>query len=224
MIIAAALCWYDEEPRILRRCIMSLAGIADVLVALDGPYADYPTASPESPLDQRDAIEGAASDAGIEIVALSWPGLTQAAKRTALYREAARRADWLLIIDADETLHVNDATELRARLTPAHDAASIVVITDEHAAPYARLIRSMDDLTCGPVHHGALSATDDGERVCIADRRGEVMHSKPRPRRARVDDVSDLAIIINHTDDRPQPRIDAKCEYIAERTRLGRDQ
>lgn len=215
--IAAALCWYDEEPRILRRLVQSLAGNVDMLVSMDGAYLDYP-GELTSPREQRDAMRSTIRN---EIVQPR--RTTQVGKRTALYRCAAEAADWILIIDADEELTVTDLRELRRRLD-GFDAATVLVQTGTARATHPRLIRSMDAITCGPEYHGMLSATDeDGRRVCIRDRREIIMGEHPRPRRAREVDVSDLVTIINHTDDRPDERKAAKREYVHRRTKAGRD-
>ena len=43
MIVTAALCWWNELPEDLDRCIRAAALIADRVVALDGAYRRYPT-------------------------------------------------------------------------------------------------------------------------------------------------------------------------------------
>lgn len=220
--IAAALCWYDEDPRILRRLVRSLAGNVDILVTLDGPYLDYP-AGRVSPLEQGAAIQQDARLAMLPHDSMIPVADTQTGKRTHLYQHAAMQADWILIIDADEELRVTDPRELRRRLD-GFDAATVLVQTGAACAVHPRLIRSMDAITCGPEYHGMLSATgEDGRRVCIRDRRELIMGEHPRPRRAREVDVSDLVTIINHTDDRPEPRIAAKREYVKRRRAAGRD-
>lgn len=223
-VIAAVLAWYDEEPRVLERMVASLTGVADVLVSLDGPYADYPHERIVSPSEQRCALDSACRDAGIEHRALTVTSAeTQAAKRTRLYRAAAEAADWLLIIDADEEMRCEGAA-IRWELGHDYDAASVAVRTGDGIDCQPRLIRALRDITCGPEYHGMLSATDDdGRRVCIRDRRSIIMDSRPRPRRARTLDVAGIAEIINHTSDRPAERIAAKREYINRRTQSSRD-
>jgi hypothetical protein len=49
------------------------------------------------------------------------------------------------------------------------------------------------------------------------------MGENPRPRRSRELDATGMATIMNHTTDRPAPRIDAKREYVKRRAAADRD-
>jgi hypothetical protein len=66
--IVAALAWYREPPEFLDRLVRSLAGLVDVLVALDGAWALFPDAEPHSTLAEGMALhEAGALDAGVAV-------------------------------------------------------------------------------------------------------------------------------------------------------------
>src|SRR5207247_1053795 len=46
--VTAALCWWNEKPEDLARCVRGVANIADRIVALDGAYVRYPGATVRS--------------------------------------------------------------------------------------------------------------------------------------------------------------------------------
>jgi hypothetical protein len=111
--ITAVLCWYDEPPTHLGRCVRSLAGICDRLVALDGAWQPYPGAEARSPMSQVVAINMARQDAELLGIPIRpdkvWP--SQIAKRDAAMRYAiAEGSDWILVIDADEYIAPVDLT------------------------------------------------------------------------------------------------------------------
>ena len=229
-IIVAALCWYDEPVHSLNRCIDSLAGFADKLVSMDGPYAHYPSVAKVSHPWQRMALAEAAQVNDIEHAVAKMPdGATQAGKRTALYRHAASlagRSGWVLIIDADEELTGDylAAIDELARIGAGFDAATVTSVTSGAASAQPRLLRAMDAITCGPEYHGMLSASDpNGTRVRIRDRREILEREHPRPRRAREIDLGKMLTITNHTNDRPDERKKAKREYVRRRTLDGVD-
>lgn len=227
--IAAALCWYDESPDMLARCVASLAGFADIIVSLDGPYSHFPHATRRSPDEQHRAIYEAAREHRIPHAPLCHPAepMTQTEKRTTLYRAAASMAGangWLLIIDADERLTDRGARASLERSGAGFDAATVLVKTRGTDAPHPRMIRAHNLLTCGPQYHGMLSATgEDGRRICIRDRREFIMSEHPRPRRSRELDLSRQLEIHNDTDNRPDARKAAKREYIRRRMADGID-
>lgn len=123
MKIYALLSFYDEKPDDLTRCVRSLKGFADCLVALDGAYATFPDARAMSPYDQLRALGDAAYQSVDAYKVTSpykpWAG-GEVEKRAALF-ELARRAgatpdDWFLIIDGDMELasYTPEARELLA--------------------------------------------------------------------------------------------------------------
>lgn len=116
--IAAALCWYDETPAFLGRCVASVAGLADILVTADGGWRCYPDARGSSPPEQQEALRAAADNCGILQVAIDGdaPWDSQVEKRKMLMDVCGKVADWTLVIDADEYLTEVDAAEVRRRL------------------------------------------------------------------------------------------------------------
>lgn len=105
MKIVGALPWYDEQPSWLDRCVRSLAGVVDELVAIDGRWDLYDDAAPIlSHFEQEIAISKAAHAVGIESEvwkpARVWP--SQVAKRAELMRICSEKGDWIFVIDADE--------------------------------------------------------------------------------------------------------------------------
>ena len=105
MKIIAALPWYDEQPSWLDRCVRSLAGVADELVAVDGRWDLYDDTAPIlSHFEQEVAISRAAYAVDIESEvwkpARTWT--SQVAKRAELMRICSEKGDWIFVIDADE--------------------------------------------------------------------------------------------------------------------------
>jgi hypothetical protein len=110
------LSWFDEPPDDLVRCVASLprAGI-DHVVAVDGPYEDFPHRLVSSPPGQQAAIRAAAYSAGIgltlHVPRVAWAG-NEIAKRTFMHRLALAVTGalddtgpiWHLVIDADEVI------------------------------------------------------------------------------------------------------------------------
>lgn len=166
--IAAALCWFDEESDALERCASSLAGVADVLVALDGRWMLFPHERSSSPIEQVVALRRAAESAGVQYVAETalyaglWP--SQVAKRAALMRIARDQADWVLVIDADESIESCDVDELRSALdTTELDVARVKThrIGDGVRTQFGnprRLYRSSTGVTVERVHNGYRAA------------------------------------------------------------------
>lgn len=117
MVITAALCWWNELPADLERCIAGAANIADRVMALDGAYRRYPGASVRSDERQHDAIRRAAKKAGMECKILVpdtlWAG--QVEKRSYLLAMAAIGSDWIVTLDADHVIST-DRKAVRAEL------------------------------------------------------------------------------------------------------------
>jgi len=103
--VVAALPWYDEQPSWLDRCVRSLAGVVDELIAVDGRWDLYDDGAPIlSHFEQEIAISRAAYASGIECTVWK-PGrvwASQVAKRAVTMELAAELGDWVLVIDADE--------------------------------------------------------------------------------------------------------------------------
>lgn len=119
MIVTAALCWWNEQPEDLERCVLGMADVADRVVALDGAYRRYPTATARSSDAEVEAIRETAKKVGIECVILQpdalWAG--QVEKRSYLLAAATVNSDWIATVDADHVIHANreDVRKLLAR-------------------------------------------------------------------------------------------------------------
>jgi hypothetical protein len=214
--IAAVLCWYDEPVEALRRCVESL-GWCDMLVEADGPweYFDGPVTSPP---EQRQALNEACSAVGLPQITLThherYP--SQVAKRDRLYREAAREADWIFIIDGDE--YVERVFDIRAALAGVQEDA-VVVGCDTHSylragrvirrdEPHRRLFRTAGGLSVQEAHNGIV--TDDGRWL-------------GGPRRIAKEPAADLqnVLMIRHEHwSRPMERNQRSATYYRERSRL----
>lgn len=116
--ICAALAWFDEPPGFLDRCIRSLAGVVDELVALDGRWQDHPGQAFVSSDANVAEVNVAAREAGIWTMPMrpSRPYTSQVEKRQDLMRFASVNADWILVIDADEYVSWANPLLLRAAL------------------------------------------------------------------------------------------------------------
>lgn len=177
MRICAALSWFDEEPVLLDRCVRSLDGVADCLVALDGVWNGFPAASARSPAEQSATITAAAEHVGLEVRCMSRRGWrSQVEKRSSLFRAGwdAFRPDWVLVIDADEYVASCDPGALRAILSPHHDVASLPVVnvTGELAGmtrDMRRVFRASPGLTVERWHYGYRNENGwlDGDRAFV---------------------------------------------------------
>lgn len=151
MKIAAALCWFDEPVAFLDRCVRSLEGVVDHLVAYDGAWDLFPGGTFQSPPEQRAALAAAASEVGLPVVDWLptgiWP--SQVEKRSALMHHARQLGEWILVIDADEWIDRADPDVLRWVLRETeHDVAEVAfrktTVGDgvSHPARIRRLYRS----------------------------------------------------------------------------------
>lgn len=144
MVITAALCWWNEQPAWLERCVSSLAGRVDRLVSCDAAWEgiDYGH-EPTSPIEQQEALRDAADEIGLEHVAWSILGVwkSQVYKRIHLMQEAAKNSDWILVIDADEYIETWDNAGVRASLGYHGDvhAFNVTIRQLNKTRPYSAL-------------------------------------------------------------------------------------
>lgn len=177
MKIYALLSWYNEKPEHLRRCVTSLKGFADVIVALDGAYGTFPDARRESPAEQRFALNDAAIEAGLSYALKTphqaWRG-GEVEKRAVLFRlgreAGATPDDWFLIIDADMALtyFAPDVKEALANVDPDVDVAEVRLqnvrvdgtISANHK--FRSLFRALPGLTVERAHYLYTVPDDSG--------------------------------------------------------------
>lgn len=221
MTIAAVLVWFDETTETLDRCITSLAGVADRIVALDGPWHPFPHETCASDRDQHDAIRDAAAATGafesVTVMPARRPWRSQVAKRAAAL-ELARivGSDWLLVIDADEHVERCDPDELRRRLAATRrDVAEVCFRTYGGGVRFTksveirRIYRAASGVTVETAHNGY--RTSDGRWL-----HGDGRHV----RRETAVNVSDALAIAHDRDARGSERQLARATFIAERKRL----
>jgi hypothetical protein len=123
MKVIALVSWFEENPRWLRDAILSLDGLADVVVAADGAYATFPQAKAKSGLKQYHAIERASAKIGatchIHTPSEPWQG-GEVQKRSAMFglglQHAVPNEDWYLVFDADERVVTVDVPRVRELL------------------------------------------------------------------------------------------------------------
>lgn len=111
MKIAAILCWFDEPVDWLAGCVASLAKMPiDHLLAVDGPYALFPSAFTTwtSPGDQAAVIHETARNIGIgcTVHVPSGPWMDNEVEKRSFAFEYGRAVgcDWFFAIDADEAV------------------------------------------------------------------------------------------------------------------------
>lgn len=116
--VVAALAWFDESPEFLERCVGSLVGLVDEVVALDGAWRHFPDAAPRSSIAEHAAITRTAAAANIVPTVRSPKGIweSQVQKRAALMELASVNADWVFVIDADEYIASSDGDAARYEL------------------------------------------------------------------------------------------------------------
>ena len=132
MRVIGLLSWFDEKPDHLAALVANLAdhGISH-MVAVDGAFALYPDARAASPVEQRDAIWDAASDARIGctvyVPTVPWAG-NEPEKRTAQFaigHVVAEPGDWFVVLDADE--RIVQAGDYRQTLAGTwHECATVI--------------------------------------------------------------------------------------------------
>lgn len=148
MKVIGLLSWYEEDPAWLTECVTSAAKLCDHLIAVDGPYALYPSShlKPRSSTDQYAAIMSAAAGSGMGLTIHyrqdAWRGGRfggEVDKRDFMFRVGMQIADpfrdWFFRIDADETL-----TQV------PHDTKSRLEVTCDDVAEVAMWERGDGDL------------------------------------------------------------------------------
>jgi hypothetical protein len=214
--MVACLAYYAERCSDLERCVLSLAGVADVLVALEGRWGHFPEVEGNEQALQRATIEEAALRTGIvcDHSSGTWP--SQVAKRSALMERAAGYGDWLLVIDADEWVMEADAAQLRAALAATRLDVARVNLRRHPLATCspARAVRRIYRASCGVrlrTAHNGYVAKD-----------GRFLHGDPAyVELAESDDGVAAYIHLGHdTAARNGARQQARLVYLATRRQL----
>lgn len=133
MKICAALCWYDETPDFLTRCVSSLEGLVDSVLAVDGAWELFDGRA-WSPDEQQWAIKTAAfkADIGCEVIVPPQRWRSQVEKRAKAMAAAGADSDWVFVIDADEYVALSADAEVRAALERTDCNTATVTIMNLH--------------------------------------------------------------------------------------------
>ena len=125
--ITAALCWWNERPSDLARCVRGVANIADRIVALDGSYRRYPGATVKSDPRQVRTIRQTADDLGLGCLVVTpdrlWAG--QVEKRSHLLALAGVGSDWIVTVDADHVIETDRASVRRELAATTADVFAV---------------------------------------------------------------------------------------------------
>lgn len=176
--IAAALAFFDEPDEFLDRCVRSLAGLVDEIVALDGAWDLFPADDYLSPMESIRVLNRARVDCELSGIPIrpSKPFESQVEKRAELMRIASMSSDWILVIDADEYVAHCDPDVVHAGLTASDLNVGIVTHRNLHrgwtadnpdpprAGMNRRLYRA--GTTVVQVHSGYVR---EGEHLHVAD-------------------------------------------------------
>lgn len=180
MKIFGLLSWYEEPVSWLAETVASAAKLCDHLIAVDGPYAEFPFAhtKPASGTDQSEIILHTAAGLGMGVTIHAhhhpWWG-NEVEKRTAMFDLAmpfTTADDWLLVIDADESLsHVpEDTRERLAKLEQDVAEVRLWVRGDQDDAFTARrLFRALRGLKYDGAHYVVTAPTENGVEVLSGD-------------------------------------------------------
>lgn len=217
-LLCACLAWYGEPPETLERCVSSLAGVADVLVALDGRWQEMPGETDRSSTSEWQAIKDAAKAANLKlkITGAGAPFESQVAKRTKLMRTgAATGAAWLLVVDGDEEIDCPDPSAARAALTRLDsDVAHVMMHTSGLSARQIdrgvrRVYRAAAGVTVEVAHNGY--RTKDGRWL----------HGDPHKVSLETPalELEPLIKINHHVDARPRSRQKQAATYRIARRR-----
>jgi hypothetical protein len=188
MKIIGLLSWYEEPVSWLAETVASAAKLCDHLIAVDGPYAEFPFAhtKPASGTDQVEIIlhTAAGSDMGCTIHAPREPWFgNEVEKRTTMFDLAmpfTTEDDWLFVIDADEivTDHPDDVRERLGELTV--DVAEVQLWErgdQDDAFTARRFFRALRGLKYDGCHYVVTASSGDGVKVLSGD--PKLQHLEP---------------------------------------------
>jgi len=100
-MIQANVIFFEDGPELLRQCFESLLGKVDSIIAIDGPFAEFPHES----LISKDGCRELALEYANEVISKTdkaWSN--QAEKRNAYFEATDEGIDFHFVIDADEVL------------------------------------------------------------------------------------------------------------------------
>ena len=180
MRIVGLLSWYEEPVSWLAETVASAAKLCDHLIAVDGPYAEFPFAhtKPASGTEQAEVILHAAAGAGmgctIHASRQPWWG-NEVEKRSFMFDLAmpfSTEDDWLLVIDADEVLsQVPENTRDLLAKAEADVAEVHLWERDDQDTIYVqrRLFRALRGIAYRDCHYVVTAPSGDGVKVLSGD-------------------------------------------------------
>lgn len=195
MRVIGLLSWYEEPASWLAECVASAARLCDHMVAVDGPYADFPGAlkKPASGSEQAEIIGHTAAGAGMGCTIHSprtpWWG-NEVEKRDAMFRLAStmvQPGDWFLRIDADEVLtQVPPDTKTLLAATPLDVAELMIWERGEEAgaSPLRALFRALPGIGVQQAHYVVTAPGANGATRVLCG--NEIKH-RPEPAEALWD-------------------------------------
>jgi hypothetical protein len=219
--VVALLSWYEEPASWLAETVASLGKFCDHVIAVDGPYADFPGALTKqaSGTEQAETILHTAAGVGI--------GCTIYAPRTLWWgNEVQKRAftmklgqtfttedDWFFVIDADEVI-TDVPVDARQALDKTDRNVGEIVIwerddLDGHY-PARRLFRALRGITYQNTHYTITAPGVDGGPTRVLNG-NEVMN------RGRFEKAEDFwGVKIEHRrQHRSELRAALKSQYYA---------
>lgn len=214
MKIAAVLPWYDEPTAHLDRCVRSLAGVVDILIAVDGRWEHFADDRPIlSHWTQAHAIARAADAVALDHYVLMGPSVwaSQVAKRNACMALGSEEAEWVFVLDADEYIaHTRgdmNYTRLQLRETEL-DVATVGCHDLTRSRPFSAIRRVFRRGTTVVTAHNGYNRA--GKWL-----HGDVAHVQLEP----ALDLSDELCIHDDWGSRDEERLTLKRDYRQARQR-----
>jgi hypothetical protein len=186
--VIGLLSWYEEPVSWLAETVASAAKLCDHLIAVDGPYAEFPFAlkKPASGTEQAETILHTAAGAGIGCTIHAsrqpWWG-NEVEKRSFMFELAQTMTtpdDWLLVIDADEVLDgvPEDTRDLLEKAEADVAEVNLWVRGDQETVfIQRRLFRALRGITYRDCHYVVTAPTETGVKILSGDER--VHHLEP---------------------------------------------
>lgn len=178
MKIVALLSWYEEPASWLAETVASLGSFCDHVVAVDGPYADFPGAmsKPASGTEQAETILHTAAGVGLGCTIYSprqmWWGneVQKRAFTMQLGQTFTTEDDWFLVIDADEVI-TDVPVDARQILENTDKLVGEVTLwerddLDGHY-PFRRLFRALRGITYVNTHYTITAPGVDGGKTRV---------------------------------------------------------
>ena len=179
-MIVGLLSWYEEPVSWLAETVASAAKLCDHLIAVDGPYAEFPFArtKPASGMDQAEVIMHTAAGAGIgctvQMPHQPWLG-NEVEKRSRMFDLAmplTTEDDWLFVIDADEIVSdiPDDTRERLAKFDVDVAEVQLWERGDQDTAFTARrFFRALRGIKYDGCHYVVTAPAGEGVKVLSGD-------------------------------------------------------